>query len=52
VGAGLIHAERRTGMTKVIVAFRDYAKAPNKVEISIIKFVRKGNCKVRIKKQT
>ena len=52
MGAGLIHADRRTDMTKVIVAFRDYAKAPNKLEINIIKFVRKDNCKVRIKKQT
>jgi hypothetical protein len=28
VGAALIHADRRTDMTQVIGAFRDYVNAP------------------------
>jgi hypothetical protein len=28
VGAELFHADRRTGMTKLIVAFRNFAKVP------------------------
>jgi len=28
VGAELFHADRRTGMTKLIVAFRNFANAP------------------------
>jgi hypothetical protein len=32
VGAELFHAERKTDMTKLIVAFRKFSKAPNKYE--------------------
>jgi hypothetical protein len=30
MGAQLIHAERRTYMMKLIVAYRNFANAPNK----------------------
>jgi len=30
VGAELFHADRRTDMTKIMVAFRNFVKAPNK----------------------
>ena len=30
MGAELFHADRRTGMTKLIVAFRNFANAPKK----------------------
>ena len=30
VGAELFHAEGKTGMTKLITAFHNFAKAPNK----------------------
>ena len=30
VGAELFHAEGRTDMTELIVAFRNFAQAPNK----------------------
>ena len=29
VGAEFLHADRRTDMTKVIVTFRNFSKAPN-----------------------
>ena len=31
VGAELFHADGRTGMTKLIAAFRNFAKAPKKI---------------------
>jgi hypothetical protein len=34
VGAELFHAGRRTDMTKLIVAFRYFAKAPKKQNFS------------------
>jgi hypothetical protein len=34
VGDELFHADRRTDMTKLIVAFRNFAKAPEKTQIS------------------
>jgi hypothetical protein len=36
-GAVLIHAERRTDMTGVVGAFRDYANAPNYLQNYVIK---------------
>jgi len=30
VGAELFHADRRTDVTKIMVAFRNYLNAPNK----------------------
>jgi hypothetical protein len=30
VGAELFHADRQTDMTRLVVGFRDYAKAPDK----------------------
>lgn len=34
IGAAPIHANKRTDMTKVIGAFRDYANSPNKAEMA------------------
>ena len=33
VGAELLHAHRRTDMTKLIVAFRNFAKAPKNFSV-------------------
>ena len=35
VRAELYHADRRTGMTKLIVAFRNFANAPNKTQFNL-----------------
>jgi hypothetical protein len=35
VGAELFHADRRTDMTKLIVAFRNFANAPKNVEVKL-----------------
>jgi hypothetical protein len=32
VGSELFHADRRTEMTKIIVAFRNFANAPKKIK--------------------
>jgi len=36
VGADLLHLDRRTDTTKLIVAFRNFANAPNKKKSQII----------------
>jgi hypothetical protein len=36
VGAELFHADGRTDLTKLIVAFRNFAKAPQKVNITAL----------------
>jgi hypothetical protein len=35
VGADLLHADGQTDMTKIIVALRNFAKAPKKEEVSL-----------------
>ena len=37
VGAELFHADRRTDMAKLIVAFQNFSKVPKKKKIQIIK---------------
>jgi len=37
VGTELLHVDRQTDMTKLIVAFRNFAKAPNTEFLSHIK---------------
>jgi hypothetical protein len=40
VGAELLHADGRTDMTKLIVAFRNFANAPKNSTINNILFLR------------
>ena len=40
VGAELFHADRRTGMAKVIVPFRNFSKASKMVVISLYRVYR------------
>jgi hypothetical protein len=50
VGAALIHAYRRTDMTKPICAFRDYANTP--VNCSEVLGVEGRNIKLQLKETT
>jgi len=43
VGAELLHADGRNDMTKLIVAFRSFANAPNKIEISHLNIIKDLN---------
>jgi hypothetical protein len=41
VGAELFHADRRTDMTNLRVAFRNFANAPKKVSVSLLKYAKR-----------
>jgi hypothetical protein len=47
VGAELFHADGRMDMTKIVVAFRSFANAPNNIPSSYIKAFNKKNYNLR-----